>query len=118
MYCCNLHMMQLQTSLVEARQQLEDLQQQHRQQQRQCEDTGKHLAVLQTQRTAAAAEAAGAQQELSRVLKELEQCQRVGHTLTENLRSLGNISECTAAAEAAQYASPALLAWCLFACRR
>jgi chromosome segregation ATPase len=71
-------LLQLQTSLVEARRQLETLQQQHAQQQRQQEEAGKQLAALQAQRAAAAAEAAGAQQELQRVLNDLQKCQQVG----------------------------------------
>jgi len=47
------------------------------QQQRQAEEASQQLAALHAQRTAAAAEASAAQHQLTRVLRELEQCQQV-----------------------------------------
>lgn len=68
---------QLQNAIIEACRQLEDLQHSTAQQHRQTEEASQQLAALQAQRAAAAAEASAAQHQLTRVLRELEQCQQV-----------------------------------------
>lgn len=69
--------LQLQTSLMAARHRLEQLHQASQQQEQQAAEVGQQLAALRSERSAVAAEAHSAQQELNRVLRELDQCQKV-----------------------------------------
>jgi broad specificity phosphatase PhoE len=60
-----------------ARRQLEEMHQASQQQEQQAAEVGQQLAALRGERAAVASEAHSAQQELQRVLRELEQCQKV-----------------------------------------
>lgn len=94
-HCCSMHdlacvcacaavgacfrAMQLQTSLLAARRQLDELRQAGQQQQQQTSEVSQQLTALHAERSAAAEEAHGVKQELARVLRELEQCQKVSN---------------------------------------
>lgn len=69
--------LQLQTSLITSRRQLEELGQAGQQQEQQAAELREQVAALRAERAAAAEETHSAQQELQRVLRELDQCQKV-----------------------------------------
>lgn len=79
--------MQLQTSLINARRQLDELRQAGQQQEQQAAEVSQQLAALRADRAAAVEETHSAQQELQRVLRELEQCQQVGGVQEKYMRA-------------------------------
>lgn len=69
---------QVQSSLLAGRRQLGELQRARQQQEQEAAQLSRDVSGLRSERSAAAEEAHSAQQELQRVLRELEQCQKVG----------------------------------------
>jgi seryl-tRNA synthetase len=75
--CILRSILQLQTSLITSRRQLEELGQAGQRQEQQATELREQVAALRAERAAAAEETHSAQQELQRVLRELDQCQKV-----------------------------------------
>lgn len=83
--------LQLQASLITARRQLDELGQAGQQQEQQAGQLQQQVAALRAERAAAAEEAHSAQQELQRVLRELDQCQKVRCGPIKNGMSCGRL---------------------------